>query len=76
MRGGNISVDLLDNPNFMNKLKMNYLKTTTKNNSLNIHIFFFQISPHFPLRGNVGQPSKKTGVLCLSMYIVQYIYYT
>ena len=75
-RGGNISVDLsllvlLYNANFMNKPKCkDFFILKTKNNSMTLQIFLKSTkSPHFPLRGNVGQLSERKRVLCWSIYV-------
>ena len=37
------------------------------------HFFKSTKSPHFPLRGKVGQPKKRKRVLCLSIYIISFM---
>ena len=77
--GENNSVDLslfvlIYITNFINQLKFNdFLKTKSDIFFIGCTHFVQSIkSPHFPLRGKFGQPSKRKRVLCWSIYIINY----
>ena len=42
----------------------------TKNKLLTVQFFQATKSPHFPLRGKVGQPSKRERMLCWSIILL------
>ena len=79
-RGGQMSVDLslfviLYTTNFINKLKVNdFLKLETKIIDWLYKFFKSTKPPHFPLRGQVGQISKRKRVLCWSIYSISLVY--
>ena len=73
-KGGNIYVVFIVFVCFTNFNEQNsriFLKTENKNNILTVKMFSnLQQSPHFLLRGKVGQPSKRKRALCWSIYII------
>ena len=60
----------------MKKLNFNDLKKTNNKNYFLTVQFLLQSSksPHFPLRGKVGQLSERRRVLCWSIYSILLVY--